>query len=286
MPGSQAGYFFAHFQHTSTLETAIQPISPTVQHRHLNTKRSMLFIAKLYMYFNFLIFAFSNVSQYIHSHCSHRFHCSHDPCTYTYVHCGKPEISEASRGQRSLRTRASVTELGQACPVWSLPRDKIDFVVIVGVVALVLQCLHVASMAVSWHFYILINGSCFDSITVLQTRRPSKWSKCSNDVKLMGSPRNMRAPSAVCSCILLSSLHSHAFLSFPSCHISFNFIPNSSEFLPPHPILSILLNPSTYPIRPDHGRAEVAPLCAAAGPRLRCPVKTQPNARKQVKMRE
>ena len=138
-------------------------------------------------------------------------------------------------------------------------------------------------MAVSWHFYILINGSCFDSIAVPQTQRPSKWSKYSDDVKLLGSSRNTQVPSAVCSCILLSSLHSHAFLSFPSCLISFNFI----ACISPHPILSILLNPlSTYPIRPDPWRAEVAPLCAAAGPRLRCPVKTQPNARMQVKMRK
>lgn len=224
MPGSQAGYFFAHFQHTSTLETAIQPISPTVQHGHLNTKRSMFFIAKLYISIFSSLLSETFLSTSIH--------------IVPIVFCEKPEISEASRGQRSLRTQALVTELGQACPVWSLPQDKIDFVVI-GVFTLILQCLHVAFMAVSWHFYILINGSCFDSITVLQTRRPSKWSKCSNDVKLMVSPRNTRAPSAVCSGILLSSLHSHAFLSFPSCLISFNFIPNSFPPIQSHPSFSI-----------------------------------------------
>lgn len=236
MPGSQAGYFFAHFQHTSTLETAIQPISPTVQPRHLNTKRSMLFIAKLYisLYFKFLIFAFKNVSRYIHSHCSHRFHCSHDPCTYT-VWSQKSLKQDSVRCARRHRWQNLVKlVLSEACH-----RTRWILLWLFGVVALVLQCLHVASMAVPWHFYILINGSCFDSITVLQTRRPSKWSKCSNDVKLLGSPRNMRAPSAVCSCILLSSLHSHAFLSFPSCLISFDFIPNSLTPIQSYPSFSI-----------------------------------------------
>ncbi len=181
-------------------------------------------------------------------------------CTLSaYLHNGNSNTTHQSRNLWSQSRTAFAAHAGIGDRTWS-SLSCLKFATgqdwfcwscwscCVCVISHVFNVFAIAFVAVSWHFYILINGSCFDSIAVPQTQRPSKWSKYSDDVKLLGSSRNTQVPSAVCSCILLSSLHSHAFLSFPSCLISFNFI----ACISPHPILSILLNPlSTYPIRPD-----------------------------------
>lgn len=52
MPGSQAGYFFAHFQHTSTLETAKQQYNPSVQRSNIGTwtRREVCFSLQSYIF--------------------------------------------------------------------------------------------------------------------------------------------------------------------------------------------------------------------------------------------